>query len=368
MKLLKPLAVIFVTTTILAGCALAPGQYMSHGGLLDSSGAEDSKVEIIPITPKLLAVQTATRPTEQIPQSLLDFRPTPYRVGAGDVLLVTVWEHLELTAPSGAQQQAEANGRIVQADGTLFFPYVGSIHAAGKTLTELREVLTQNLAKWIEKPQVDVGVMRFNSAKIRIAGAFVNTTEQVITQTPLNLLSALGAANIKTAEADLTSFTLKRDGQDYQLDLDALNRGATQLGSIYLKQGDQLNLPYNDRRKVYVMGEVLRPTSIAFKNRSLTLSDVIGTAGGIRQETANGNAIYVIRGVQDMEQKPISVFQLEAKSPSAMALASQFEVLPQDVVFVGPAGVTRWNRFINQLLPSASFINSGVSSGVSLTR
>lgn len=364
MKLLTPLALGFATVFTLAGCAFAPGQHMERGGLLDSGNGENSTVEIITITPKLLAVQMASTPTEQIPLNLVDYKPGPYRIGAGDVLQVTVWEHPELTIPSGTQQQAEANGRIVQADGTLFYPYVGSIQATGKTLTELREFLTQRLAQWIEKPQVDVGVMRFNSGKIRVSGAFVVTTEQVITQTPLNLLAALGAANIKTAEADLTGFTLKRDGQDYHLDLDTLNRGTNLLGSIYLKPGDQLNLPYNDRRKAYVMGEVTRPSSIVFKNRSLTLSDALGTAGGIRQETADGNAIYVIRGVPDLEKKPVQVFQLEAKSPAAMALASQFEVLPQDVVFVGPAGITRWNRFISQLLPSASLLQSGVYTGV----
>ena len=54
--------------------------------------------------------------------------------------------------------------------------------------------------------------------------------------------------------------------------------------------------------------------------------------------------------------------QLNARSPITLALASKFDVQPQDVVFVGPADITRWNRFITQLLPTGQFIYIGAST------
>ncbi len=357
MKTLVPVALALLTTV--SGCMLAPGQHLDRSALLDKNDAESSMVELVSITPKLLAVQSAERSAEQIPDELLAFQPGPYRIGAGDILHVTVWEHPELTVPSGQQQQPEANGRIVHADGTLFFPYAGSVKAGGATLAELRATLTSRLTKWLEQPQVDVAVIRYNSAKVQFSGAFEKAAEQPITQTPLTLLAALGAAGIKTAEADLTGLTLKRDGREFRLDLDALNRGRSNLDAVYLKHGDHIHLPYNDRRKAYVMGEVLRPTTITFKARSISLTEALGNAGGMRQETSDGNAVYVIRGIDDVEQRPVRVFQLEAKSPVAFALASQFEVMPRDVVFVGPADITRWNRVITQLIPTGSLLRTG---------
>lgn len=52
------------------------------------------------------------------------------------------------------------------------------------------------------------------------------------------------------------------------------------------------------------------------------------------------------------------IYQLRAESPTAFALASQFSVRPGDVVFVGPADITRWNRFLQQLLPLSGVISN----------
>jgi polysaccharide export outer membrane protein len=56
------------------------------------------------------------------------------------------------------------------------------------------------------------------------------------------------------------------------------------------------------------------------------------------------------------------VYELDAKSAVALALGSQFEVKPGDVVFASAAGITRWNRFMTQLLPLTSALNSAATS------
>lgn len=350
----------------LGGCALAPGQYLDHSSLTSSSNAESSMVELVPITPKLLAVEEASRLAETIPLAISSYTPQPYQIGPGDVLQIVVWDHPELSTLVVANQQpnqsTDPNGRQVQPDGTLFFPYVGSIQVAGKTIVELRSLLTKQLAQWVTMPQIDITPIRINSAKATFSGAFERTQEQPVGPTPLSLMAALGNAGIKPADADLTALTIKRDGVEYQLDLDALNRGQNKLSGIYIKPDDHIHLPYNDRRRTYVTGEVLRPGSISFKTKGIPLADALGQVGGMRQESANADAVYVIRGVANADQKPILVYQLEARSPVAMALASRFEVRPQDVVFVGPANITRWNRVISQIVPTGQFIYFGASS------
>lgn len=360
-----PLVAAFI---LVQGCVWAPGQHMSTGDLVRAGSADSSQVELIPITPKLLAMNRASDQAATLPPALLAYQPESYRIGAGDSLFITVWEHPELTAPAGSQQPGVANGRMVRSDGTLFYPYVGVLKVTGMTIEQLRDVIAKKLAAYIEKPQVDVAVSGYGSQRVVLSGAFAKTDPQPITAVPLTLGQVMGTASINTEQANLSGLVLTRDGTDYHLDLDELNTGKNLAKDIYLKPGDRLYLPYNDRQEAYVIGEVVKPLAINFKTSNLTLTQALGRAGGLNPTTSKGKAVYVIRGVQDLEQAPAKVFQLDARSPAAFALADQFKVKPGDVVFVGPAGVTRWNRFLSQLLPLSGLIGTAASANNNLTQ
>ena len=248
-------------------------------------------------------------------------------------------------------------------DGTIFYPYIGNVEAAGKSIEELRAIIAQRLAQYVDSPQVDLSVLRFASQKAILSGAVIKAGPMPITTTPVSVVEALGAAEVDPLNADLSSLTLTRDGHEYVLNMDMLNTAkGSQLHNVYLKDGDQLYLPYNDRKKIYVMGEVLVPQAIKFKTKNMNLADVIGSVGGMNQTTSNGNALYVIRGAENLETEPAKVYQLDAQSPVALAIATHFELKPQDIVYVGPAQVTRWNRLISQLLPSATILGTGAAA------
>ncbi|MEK0364051.1 MULTISPECIES: polysaccharide biosynthesis/export family protein [unclassified Pseudomonas] len=359
---MKPLfALAFSSVLALQGCVFSPGQYLDPDEFKDGAKSEDGTVQLIRITPDILKGELSSDRGTSSKQELLDFKPEAYRIGANDLLYITVWDHPELTAPSGPQQQLDANGRLVRPDGTLFYPYIGNVNAAGRTIEELRSEIARRLANYIDSPQVDVSLLRYGSQRIVLSGAFNTAGEVPVTTAPMTIVQAIGQASVDTENADLSSLMLKRDGREYLLNLDDLNRPDSWLHQVYLKDGDQLHLPYNDQKKIYVLGEVTQPQALSFKTTSYNLMDAIGTAGGIRQETADGEAVYVIRGAENIATEQAKVFQLNAESPTAFALARSFPLQPQDVVFVGPAGITRWNRFITQLLGSASVVGTGAA-------
>lgn len=360
--MIRSLSLAVLAGIALQGCMYSPGQHLDTSQIVRDGSPESSRVELIPITPKLIAQNAATTVQASVPAELLAFRPGAYRIGANDVLYITVWDHPELTAPSGTQQQIDANGRLVRPDGTMFYPYVGNVQASGKTIEELRAFIAERLKQFIDSPQVDLSVLRFASQKVILSGAVLKAGQQPITTSPLSVVEAISTAAIDPLNADLAGLMLSRDGRDYPLDLDTLNSKGSQLHNVYLKDGDQLYLPYNDRKKIYVMGEVNQPRALTFKISRMNLADAVGSVGGLNQTTSNGNALYVIRGAENIETQPAKVFQLDAESPIAFALASRFDLQPQDIVYVGPAGVTRWNRLISQLLPSATILGTGAAA------
>lgn len=333
----------------------SPGMHMDTDRLISDDSAENSMVELVEITPKLLAQNKAVDTRLQIPQELLDYQPENYRIGPNDSLYITVWDHPELTAPGGGEQ---ANARVVRDDGTLFYPFIGSIEVEGLTLEELRRFIASKLSRYIEKPQVDVNVIEYNSQKIIVSGAFATPGSLPVDAQQLTLTQAVGLAGVDPARADLSNLVLMRDGKTYQLDYDRLTSHESDIGKVYMRPGDKLHLGLNDARKVFIMGEVRSPRPMPYRTSRLTLSEVLATAGGPMPETSSGSDIYVIRGVDNIANERATVFQLDASSPSAFILADQFEMKPQDVVFVGAAEITRWNRFISQLFPSASIFGT----------
>jgi len=293
---------------------------------------------------------------QTVAPELLSYKPDTYHIGPGDTLYITVWDHPELTAPAGAQQQALANGRLVRSDGTLFYPYVGVVKAAGMSIDQLRNELTQRLTEYVKNPQVDVSVISYGSQLVTFGGAFTKTDPQQINSIPLTLGQAIGSANIDTTRADLSDLILTRDGQDYHLDLNTVDKGVAE--GIYLKPGDRLFMSFNDNKEIYVVGEVMRPQAITFKTDSLSLTQALGRVGGLDPTTSSGRSVYVIRGVKDLAKEPATVYHLNARSPASFALADDFRVHAGDVVFVGPAAITEWNRFLSQLLPLSSLIGN----------
>ncbi|WP_242007577.1 polysaccharide biosynthesis/export family protein [Luteimonas cucumeris] len=319
---------------------------------------------MVPITAQLVAGE---RPLQSLPPELASYQPQVYRIHPGDTILVTVWDHPELTTPAGNQQQAVTNGRMVQPDGSFFYPYAGKFKAAGMTIEELRSTLSSKLAQYLREPKVDVNVVGYGS-RVALQGAFEDTTPQEVTTVPLTLAQAIGKARIDAEQADLSGLVLTRDNRNYKLDLDALNRNGDVAPDIYLKPGDHIFLPFNDRKEVYVIGEVLRPQAINFKTTDMSLTQALGRTGGLNPVTSKGSAVYVIRGIDEMKRTPATVYHLDAKSPVAFTLADRFSLQPGDVVWVGPAGVTRWNRFLSQLLPLSGLISNAAAAEYNIGR
>jgi polysaccharide export outer membrane protein len=360
--------VLVASAILVAGCM--PGQHLSTKTPPSENLVESGKVQVVPITSELVASNRTASQAQaqaQLPAELTSYRQETYHIQPGDTLLVTVWDHPELTTPAGTQQQAVANGRLVRPDGTFYFPYAGELSVTGMTIEQVRDALAGKLARYLKDPQVDVNVAGYGS-RVALQGAFTDTSPQEITTIPLTLSQAVGKAGVNVEQADLAGFTLMRDGRSYPLDLDALNRDGRVAPEIYLKPGDRLFMPFNDRKEVYVVGEVLRPQAITFKTTDLTLTQALGRVGGLNPVTSKGSAVYVIRGVEDMQQSPATVYQLDASSPVAFALSDQFRLRPSDVVFVGPAGITRWNRFLTQLLPLSGIISNAANATYDIGR
>ncbi len=105
-------------------------------------------------------------------------------------------------------------------------------------------------------------------------------------------------------------------------------------------------------QKVYVLGEVMKPGFLPITDQRLTISDALALTGGLNPDSADPRYIYVIRGSY-IEPR---IYWLDAKTPDGLLLAERFSLQPKDILYVSSAPATRWNRALNQLLPTIQTI------------
>ncbi|WP_208110147.1 polysaccharide biosynthesis/export family protein [Methylocaldum gracile] len=346
-------------SVFLPGCSLTPGMDMKRGSdisdatvpVMKDGKLVKEKVKIVPITADLIIerenarLQDASKLT--LPSS--EAGPGPYRVGPHDRLQITVWDHPELNDPGGEKILPELAGKVVQDDGTIFYPYVGTVHVADKTVSEIRDLLSEGLSKYFKKVKLDVRVLSFEAHKVAVVGEVKHPGVQSMVDTPLNVAEAISRAGGVTAEADLSHVTLSRGEKLYPINLQALYEQGNNGQNLQLMDGDVLNVPDRYHSKVFVTGEVGRQQALQIHKGKMTLAQALSESNGVDFNTSNTEEIYVIRAGQT---KP-EIFQLDGESPDAMILAEQFSLQPHDIVFVGTAGVTQWSRVLNQLLPSS---------------
>ncbi|KAF3996189.1 hypothetical protein HAV38_20145 [Glaciimonas immobilis] len=360
---------------LFTACALAPGMRMEKKYISEDAPADSGVRPILKvITPQLLQADKAMR-EQQAGQdiSALMAKPTPYLIGSGDILTIVVWEHPELSTPamtgagatiSTSSSDATSTGSatpgfVIDQDGLVQFPYVGRLKVGGLTEADARALLTSRLAKYIKKPDLTLRVQAYRSKRIYIDGEVKTPGIQVINDLPMTLVEAVSRAGGFLPTGDQSQINVSRAGITYRVNLPQLIQKGVNPSDILLMDGDLVRVVSVLESKIFVLGEVTKPVTLTLRNGKMTLNEALGDAGGLNQLSAEGRQVYVVRNATDMN--PI-VYNLDARSPVALALAENFELKPKDVVYVDASSLANWARVISLIVPSAQSLTGAVQA------
>jgi polysaccharide export outer membrane protein len=343
-------AALATAFTLATGCSLAPGIQMSDAEVTERAHEQgNTDFEITTVSPFLIArlarEQTAAMAARQADPNVREFATYQYKIAPLDVLSVVVWDHPELTSPTGQFRGPEDNGLQVYADGTMFYPFVGYFTAAGKTVIEVQQELTRRLRYAIKEPQVSVRVAAFRGKRVEVTGEVKVPQTVNISDIPLRVSDAVVKAGGLVPESNPASVTLLRAGKPLSLDLMSYYEDGDVKQNWLLLDGDVVHVGH-----VSVFGEVKKQGTKPMYRGRLNLAQALGDSEGFDYTTMKP-AVYVFR--EKAPGRP-EIFRLDVSSADSLLLAAQFSLKPKDVIFVATNDLARFNRVVGQIAP---FIN-----------
>jgi protein involved in polysaccharide export with SLBB domain len=309
----------------------------------------DKGEEVFPVDPK-----------ENDVFVVIDGRPQ-YKIGPEDVLEISLWEGIE-----------EKKYTVqIRPDGMISFTFFQDLYISGLTVSELDDLLTRRLGRYIRQPQVAVRMKEYNSKYVSLLGA-ISTTAGVIVgpgtsrgsrSGPGNyfltgkttVLQVLARAGGPTEKANLREITLRRKtGQATTVNINKTITQGDLSQNVVLDNEDTVVVPViaeDKKNRVFVFGEVNNPGVIPTRG-DLTVIEALALAGGFKQRAVLGDA-KILRG--DMTRPEVLACDID-KILREGDMSQNITLRNGDMLFVPKNAIGRVSDFLREIQPILSFI------------
>jgi len=290
----------------------------------------------------------------------IDGRPQ-YKIGPEDVLEISLWEGIE-------EKKYEVQ---VRPDGMISFTFLQDIYISGLTVSELDDLLTRRLGRYIRQPRVAVRVKEYNSKLVSLLGAIATTGGTIVgPETPrgartgpgnyaLNgkttVLQLLARAGGPTEKANLREVTVRR--KTGKANMINLNKTITQ-GDLtqnpVIDNEDTVVVPVigeDKRNRVFVFGEVNNPGVIPTAGE-LTVVEALAMAGGFKQRAVLGDA-RILRG--DMTRPEVIACDID-RILNKGDMSQNVKLRNGDMLYVPKNAIGRVSDFLREIAPILGFI------------
>lgn len=349
----------------LSGCAPGTMKMEKNEATIATEDGVGKNVAIVPITIDLLSdlKQKEKNKNFDFLKSLFS-EIKPYKIGAADILQIIIWDHPEIIPPvqpiNNINNQTDPMiGFTVSPEGEIQFPYAGTVKVSGLTEDEAKQTLIKKISKYLKDPQITVRLASYRSKRVFVDGEVRTPGILPLNDIPMTLYEAINRAGGFLPTANQSDVLLIRKGKEFPIDFTELLRKGLDPAKIILQDGDALRAENREVNKVYLLGEVGKPAPVPMrKDGRLTLTEALGESSGLNPLTADAGHVYVLRNSENGDPE---IFHLNAKSPSSLLLADQFELKPKDVIYVDASGLARFNRVLALLLPAGAIANNATN-------
>lgn len=195
-----------------------------------------------------------------------------YRLGAGDVIRVTVYQNPDLTLETR-----------VSESGVVSYPLIGQVRLGNLSISAAEKAIADSLrtGNFVKQPQVTIAVLQVRGNQANVLGQVNRPGRYPLEVAEVRLTDLLAmAGGIGPTGSDKVVVTGSRNGQPFrtEVDLPEIFSAQSRSNDILIQNGDAV---WIDRQPmVYIYGEVQRPGPMRLE-RGMTLMQSLATGGGL---------------------------------------------------------------------------------------
>lgn len=378
---------------LLCGCAVLSNNFLASSGPLLTDVRHDAQngaasIRLIDVdmnvNQRLQATGSATLFSELLPTGDPQ-HSAANRIGAGDLLGITIWEAPPAALFSSAALNAPvatANGtvtalamnfpnQVVEADGTIKIPFAGVIAAGGRSPEELDAEIERRLKGSANQPQVLVQVLQHNSANVTVVGAVTQSVRMPLTPKGERILDAVAAAGGVNQPTNKIVLQVTRGSLVCALPLDTVIQKPSE--NVLLAPSDVVSALFQPQYFT-VLGATATNAEVPFEAQGISLVQAISRSGGLVDNRADASGVFLFRfedpavlteaqraGATTPDGKVPVIYRLNMKNPASFLLAEQFPVHHRDILYVSNAPAAELQKFLNILTSSLYSINTVIS-------
>ncbi|MBN1824058.1 MAG: polysaccharide export protein [Endomicrobiales bacterium] len=303
------------------------------------SAEKQSPDEIIEVTVSTASEQVAV---STVTASAADSVKAVYQIEIGDVLGIIIYPAEELSREV-----------IVQPDGNISFPLIGSLQAKGLTVKALETEMSERLGQFISNPQVTVTIKQFSRRQVFITGEVkaVGAYPYKENQRLMEFISSIGGFSSNANRREVKVYRgppTKR--QIHTVNVEEIVSTGDFSKDFLLEPGDIIEVQKGSP-KIALLGDVGHPGYYDHRP-GIKLLELVSIAGGFT-DTASLKKVSIIRKTEGNEQK---VMKVNLKK-ILQGKQNDVELQPGDTIFVPKKSIASAGWFISNILPWLTLIS-----------
>lgn len=367
------LGILCLGGALLSGCASLPASgptARSIDRIADANLVTQSNIRVMDVDQTVASRLAILSVPKTLASSIGDGTPAGALIGRGDTLDLSIWEappaalfgtvmsDPRLPTAGSAARQTVLPEMMVDQEGRIVVPFVGSVQVAGKTPSQVAREVVGRLAGKAHQPQVIVRLARNATSNVTVVGDVANSGRIPLTAKGERLLEILAAAGGVRQPVGKMTIQVTR-GQ--QVATEALSQVIKDPRENIVMQVDDVVTALFQPFSFTVLGATRKNEEVPFEAVGLTLAQALGRVGGLDDQRANSSGVFIFR-LEDpaalnlpsgtpirvtAEGKVPVIYRINLRNPEMFFVAQSFPIRDKDVVYVSNAPIAEFQKFVN---------------------